>query len=211
MHYPFPSLDYCVVVQKQENYDPNGKHLEYRNVQGELFGRMTKMHKKGSAFAHLFDVFKSAQDITAELRDNNNELLLATTSLYGSTKRECRVDVFQPDGTLFGHLYDANFGADFTLPDDTLVGTARRPEDRPTEPMEVIHTYANADGVVVGTSERSYPNASHGLWDFLENGGYNSTGLPVQTVKIEAGIDPILQTFLFLFPSLQHLRYSKSS
>jgi len=207
----FPPLNFCYLVQLQEKIDPQGKHLDYRDQKGVIFAHMVKVHKTGNAFVHLFDVFKSSPEITAELRDTQNNLLLTTTSVWGSTKHDCKVDIQLADGTLIGTLRDAPFGVDFETPDGKVVCTARRPNDRPSEPMEVEHTFADAAGEVIGTCERSYPNQEHGLWDFLEHGGANTTGFPLQTVTLEPTVDERLRTFLFLFPALQHLRYSKSS
>lgn len=202
----FPPLTSCVLLLLQEKTDPNGKHLEYRDSQGKLFAKMTKVYKKGG----LFGLFPLDNNVHAELRDAQDTLLLTTTSYWGDTKRGCRVDIRYPDGTLLGFLYDASFGVDFTLPDDTLVGTARRPNDRPTEPMEVVHTYADGAGQIVGTCDCSYPDQSSSLLDFLVNGGINSTGRPVTKVTLETAVEPVLHTFLILFPALQHVRFSRS-
>jgi len=210
MHSPFPPTNPCYLRLLPESYDPNGKHMEYYDSQGKLFARIAKAHKTGNAFMHLFDVFQPAKDVYAELRATDNTLLMTTTAYRGENKHDCRVEIHAPDGTLFGVLRDASYGADFHLPDETVIGGARRPSDRPTEPMEVVHTYTDAAGRTVGTCDRRYPDQDHSLLDFLVHDGVNTSGMPVQTVTLEPDIDPTLRTFLLLFPALQHLRYSRS-
>lgn len=61
----FPPLTSCVLLLLQEKTDPNGKHLEYRDSQGTLFAKMTKVYKKGG----LFGLFPLDNNVHAELRD----------------------------------------------------------------------------------------------------------------------------------------------
>jgi len=205
MNPPFPPLDRCVMGLLQENYDRNGKHMEYRDVQGVVFATMAKVyHKTG-----LFGLFNADNYVHGELKDSAGNLLMTTASYRGETKPECKVEIHHADGTLFGVLRDAHYGADFETPDGTVIGKARRAEDRPTEPIEVIHTFLDAADQPIGTCDRCYPDKTNSLLDFLVYGS-TYTGQPVQQIVLTAPVEPTLHTFLFLFPALQHLRYSRS-
>lgn len=211
MHSPFTTRDSCLVILLQEAYDPQGKHLEFRDRDSTLFARMEKVNQKGN-FLALFDVFQSAKPIHAELRDTDNNLLLTTVGNLGDTRRDYRLELHDADGTLLAYVYDDRFGVDFALPDDTPLGTARRPEEDKYEPDVVVYTYKDAAGKILGTYERIFPNRDDSLWSFLAN-GVVATGRPVQTVTLEpeeTPLDPVLKTLLFLFPALQYLRYMKT-
>jgi len=211
MNSPFTTRDSCLVILLQEAYDPQGKHLEFRDRDSALFARMEKVNPKGN-FMALFDVFQSAKPIHAELRDTDNNLLLKTVGNLGDTRRDFRLQLHDADGTLLAYVYDDLFGVDFTLPDDTLLGTARRSEEDKYEPDVVVYTYKDATGKVVGAYERIFPNRDDSLWSFLANGAV-AMGRPVQTVTMkpeETPLDPVLKTLLFLFPALQYLRYMKT-
>ncbi len=189
----------------QEKVDPNGKHMEYRDVQGVIFAKMAKVYKKTG----LFGLFNADPYVHGELKDAQGNLLLTITSYRGETKHECTVEINYPDGSLLGIVRDAHYGADFETPDGLVIGKARRPADRPTEPIEVVHTFLDAEDRIVGTCDRCYPNKSNSLLDFLVYGN-TYMGLPVQQIVLTAPVDPTLHTFLFLFSGLQYLRYSRS-
>src|ERR1700729_1514907 len=106
MNSPFPNLDRCVMARLQENTDPNGKHMEYRDAQGVVFAKMAKVyHKTG-----LFGLLNAASYVHGELKDAQGNLLLTPASYLGDTKPECKVEIKQPDGTLVGVLRDAHYG-----------------------------------------------------------------------------------------------------
>ncbi len=212
MNSPFPQINSCVVIRLQEATDYRNLHLEYRDSQGVAVARFAKVYKKTG----LFHLFNADSNLHGELKDADGNLLLTTTSYWGGTKREAKVQIHAFDGTLLGTLYDANWGADFETADGTLVGKARRPvrpENEPaTEPTEVVHTYMDASEQVVGTCDRHYARPSAKERDTVYEVLTFSvdTGPLVQTITLEAPVDPLLHTFLFLFPALQHIRTIRS-
>lgn len=202
-------INYLNVYEATDNH---ALHIEYTDTQGAVLARFAKVYKKTGLF-HLFDADNNQH---GEIKDAAGNLLLTTTSYWGATKREAKVEIHQPDGTLFGILYDANWGADFELPNGALAGKARRPvrpESEPqSEPPQVVHTYMDASDQIVGTCDRHYRLPAQKDRDVL----YEvltltaDTGPLVQTVTIEASVNPALHTFLFLFPALQYLRTIRS-
>ena len=187
-----------------ENTDPNGKHLEYRDMEGTVFARMAKVYRKGG----LFNLFPKDNHVHAELRNAEDELLLTTISYRGDTPRERKVEINTLSGIVLANLYDAPFGADFEAADGTVLGMARRPEDSRSTQKEVAYIYTDASGEVVGTCERRYPNQSDSLLDFLS--GTSLWGMSVEVLALDSDLDPLLQTMLFLFPALQYLRFSRN-
>ena len=209
---PFIDRSDFAAIRLIENTDPNGLHMEFKDEQGTVFARVAKVYKKGG----LFGLLNQDSNVHGEVRDAEGNLLLTTTSYRGETKRDCKVEIHNPDGTLLGNLYDAHWGADFELPDGTLVGQAARPvrpESEPADgPTEVVHTFIHASEQVVGTCDRHYPRRSQeerdGIWELLILSV--QTGTPVQIVTLTAPVDANLRTFLFLFPALQNLRFARS-
>ena len=215
MNSPFLNRDSAATFLLPENTNPNGKHMDFRDPQGNTFAKMEKVFKEGW-FLGLFSVFRSAAPVYGELKDAGGTLLLTTTSYWGATARESKVEIYDPPGgTLIGTLYDAPFGADFEGPTGALLGRARRPEDLKSEPRDVLYTYTDAAAQVVGTCDRRHPQRSSStldqsmeLLDFLYY-GTTMLGQPVQLVTLTAPVDPTLHLFLHLFPALQHLRYTR--
>lgn len=201
-----------VATRLIENTDPHGMHMEYRNTQGVVFAQVAKIYKKSL----LFGLIHLDSSVHAEVKDASGNLLLTTTSYRGDTKRECKVELYNPDETLFGTLYDANWGADFELPDGAIVGKARRPvrpENEPaSEPSEVVHTFMDASEQVVGTCDRHHKRADgqtrDWVWELAT--GRADVGLPRQVVSLTAPVDATLRAFIFLFPALQYLRHARS-
>ena len=191
-----------------EATDNHALHVEYTDTGGVVLAQFAKVYKKTG----LFHLFNADSNLHGEIKDADGKLLLTTTSYWGATKREAKVEIHHPDGTLFGILCDANWGADFELPDSTVVGKARRPVRRENEPQsgptQVVHTYMDASDQIVGTCDRHYdlraPEDRDVVSEVLTLRA--DTGPLVQIVTIQESIDPILHTFLFLFPALQHLR-----
>ena len=212
MNLPFLQHSECVATRLAENTDPHGVHMECLNSQGVVFARATKVYKKGG----LFGLFNQDSNVHGEVKDAQGQLLFVTTSYRGDTKRECKVEIQQADGTPLGNLYDANWGADFELPDGTLVGKARRPvrpDNEPaSEPTEVVHTFTDAADQVVGTCDRRYPSLDpekrDALYELLS--GSVNRGQRMQFVTLHSPVAPVLHTFAFLFPVLQNLRFSRS-
>jgi len=212
MNESFPQCGAFMAVRLAENKDRNGLHMEYRDPDGTVFARIAKVYKKKG----LFGLFNQDSNVHGEVKDAAGSLLLTTTSYWANTKRGCKVDINNPDGTLLSVLYDANWGADFELPDGTVVGKARRPvrpdPEPATEPTEVVHTFTDASEQVVGSCNRHYLPVSKeerdGVMELLTLSV--QTGMPVQTVMLDAPVDPVLRTFQFLFPALQNLRFARS-
>ncbi len=207
-----PQCNTFIAVRLAENTDRNGLHMEYRDAQGTALARVAKVYKKGG----LFRLFNQDSNVHGEVKDMAGNLLLTTTSYWGDTKRGCKVEIHNPDGMLLGMLYDANWGADFELSDGTIVGKARRPvrpnNEPASEPTEVVHTFMDVSDQVVGSCNRHYLPARKderdGVLELLTLSV--QTGMPVQTVTLDAPVDPVLRTFLFLFPALQNLRFARS-
>ncbi len=212
MSSPFLQCRSCVATRMQENIDIRNLHIEYRDKQGVVFARFAKVYKKTG----LFHLFNADSHLHGELKDADGNLLLTTTSYWGGTKREAKAQIHHPDGTLFGTLYDANWGADFELPGGAVIGKARRPvrpENEPqSEPTEVVHTFTDASEQIVGTCDRHYlrptPAERDHVWEVLTLSV--DTGALVQTVTLTTDIDAVLHTFLFLFPALQLSRTIRS-
>ena len=212
MNLPFSHLNCFVTVTLQEAVDYRNLHIEYRDPQAIVVARFAKVYKKTG----LFHLFNADSNTHGELKDATGNLLLTITSYWGATKREAKVEIHNPDGTLFGTLYDANWGADFELPDGTVIGKARRPprpDNEPaTEPTEVVHTFFDASEQKVGLCNRHYerpsPEQRDGVWEAMTFSV--DTGPLVQTVTLASSVDPDLHTFLFLFPALQRLRHIRS-
>jgi hypothetical protein len=199
--------DTFVVVLLQENTDPNGKHLEYRDLQGAVFAKVAKVYRKGG----FLNLFPKDSHVHGELKDSAGELLLTTTSYRGDgSPRERKVEVNRADGSLLATLFDAPFGADFVAPDGRPLGKARRPEVENQSERVFNYTYSDAAGQAAGTCERHYPNRSTSLsdsfWDLLS--GSVRRGMPVDLVTLQPSVDPLLRTMLFLFPTLQYLRFT---
>src|ERR1043165_8602940 len=96
MNSPFLPWDACVLALLPENVDRNGKHMEYRDMQGVVFAKMAKVYKKGG----LFGLFRTDDHVHAELKDAAGNLLLKTVSYRGSVARECKVEVYDTEETL---------------------------------------------------------------------------------------------------------------
>jgi hypothetical protein len=203
MNPPFQQRTSCVMLQLAEAMDPHGAHMEYKDEMGVVFARMAKVYKKG----WLLGFFSTDPTVYGELKDAEGNLLLTTICYYGNTERECKVEVFNPDKTLLGLAYDASHGLDFELPDGTLLGKAKYCEEMKSHPSDLIFTFVDAADQIVGTGARRYPNPNNSLLDNLTL--TNNLGMPVQFVNLEASVDPVLHTFLFLFPALQRLRFSR--
>ena len=205
---PFLKCGSCVATRMPENIDIRNLHIEYRDPQGVVFARFAKVYKKTG----LFHLFNADSHLHGELKDADGNLLLTTTSYWGATKREAKVQIHHPDGALFGTLYDANWGADFELPDGAAIGKARRPprpENEPqSEPTEVVHTFTDASGKIVGTCDRHELRISqeerNQLLEVLTLAA--GKGALAQAVTLTTDVDAALHTFLFLFPALQLTR-----
>ena len=192
-----------------ENYDPHGKHMEYKDPQGVVCAKMARVHKHG----WLMGLISPGASIYAEMKDAQDNLLLTATTHYGDTRRETKVEINRPNGTLFGIVYDAPFGADFELPDRTVVGRARRSKDLPADLLVVLYTYTDASGQVVGTCDRRYSDESDrsdSIVDLLA-GNWGRSSSPMQIVDLQVLVEPTLHTFLFLFPAMQNIRSQRSS
>ena len=195
----------CNMIFLVENVDPHGAHMDYRDDQGVVFAKLAKVYKHG----WLAGFFSSDHTVYGEMKDMEGNILLTLTSHPGATDRDRKVEVFDVNKKLLGVAYDAHFGVDFELPDGTLLGRARRDAELKMQPRDLIHTFTDASDQVVGTGARRYPNPNDTLLDnlFLSN----NLGMPMHFVNLEAPVDPVLHTFLFLFPALQRLRFSSQS
>ena len=168
---PFVDRSAFAAIRLIENTDPNGLDMEFEDERGTVFARVAKVYKKGG----LFGLFNQDNRVQGEVRDAERNLLLTTSSYRRETKRDCKLEIHNPDGALFGSLYDAHWGADFELPDGTPVGKARRPvrpdREPASEPTEVVHAFIDASEEVVGTCDRHYPSRSQEkrdvIWELL--------------------------------------------
>lgn len=202
------TINYLNVYEATDRWP---KHVEYTDGNGVVIARYAKVYKKTG----LFHLFNADSHQHGEIKDADGHLLLTITSYWGATHREAKVEIHYPDGTLLGTLYDADKGADFESPDGTLIGKARRlpdPENLPvSKSPRVVSTYMDASEQIVGTCISHTlprdPKEREGLSGVAELVSLSpDTGTQVQTVTLETTVDPLLHTFLFLFPALNYVR-----
>lgn len=164
------TINYLNVYEATDKYP---LHVEYKDLSGAVIARFAKVYKKTG----LFHLFNADSNQHGEVKDAEGNLLLTTTSYWGATHREAKVEIHYPNGTLFGTLYDANRGADFELPDGTVVGKARRPPGPKNQParesFHVTYTYTDASEQIVGTFDnhsvpppRKSAKVSTARWNF---------------------------------------------